>query len=713
MRFTFLVWLSGLVIAAFAIAVGYSHVRFITDAENRAAQTMSARLSDMMELLVHSDRYVGLIQDLTDASATERTRAIAEIIRLNPAILKDNEALQGVCNDLGASRIIVTDGQGKIEAALSEDLVGTDISALDDAEQFRECINQPGLEVRLRAADVFSGGKVEQYTAVHRQDAPGVIVVESRGRREQALRMVSSFASLTENFDLGRNGFIIAFKDGALLGDEIPPFPTADLISLPLNKLQRLRLGDSEYFGYAIRQEGYRLVGLMPMRELQRSSMRTLHPILASNAALILLIFVVVFYLLQRLVVRNISRIGATLRKITQGNVGVRIDTAGFPAELRKLGQGINAVVDALLSFGQKDDEAIANEKSQARAVQNAIIPHEIPPFPLRTEFGISGLSRRPMGVGGGVHDYFLLGDDTLCFTVAETTGSGAAAALFAMHALALMRRHAESGCTPEEVFAQVDAELSDVGFGGLCISAFFGSLKISTGELSCVSAGLVHALLQRRGAPYVQLDIPPAPALGRASGIAYRSAAYAMESADRLFVYTEGLVEATDAERIPYGEGRLLEVLNGAAPTVEDVTGRVNQAHRRFTRGSERGVDIAMLALEYVGRRHEHSSFSLSSDTPDGADAFLSESLEQVFAAPLAIDALQQAVRAVLQALPAGSQVELVLDYDEEQACAELHYPAPAFNPLPGLQGLRTDSAAYASAPGEGNTVTLRKSLS
>lgn len=713
MRLTFLTWLFGIFFAAFAIAVGYSHVRFFADAENRATQTISARLSDMMELLVHSDAYLGLMREMSDSAAVERTRALAEIIRQNPAVLQDDEVLQGLCNDLGAARIMVTDAEGKIEYALPKELIGSDISVLDEGEKIRECITRPGLEISTRAADMFFSGDTMQYTAVHRQDTPGVVVVGSRGQRDQALRVVSSFASLTKNFDLGRNGYIVAFKDGALLGDEIPPFPTADLISQPLNKAQRKRLGDSEYYVYAIQNEGYRLVGLMPTRELRRSSMRILHPIWASNAAMFALLFIVVFYLLQRVVIRNIGRIGASLRRITQGNVEARVETAGFPAELRKLSQGINEVVDAMQSFAVKNDEEAAREQEQARSVQNAIIPHDVPAFPLRQEFDISGLSRRPKGVGGGVYDYFLLGEDTLCFTVAETTGRGMPAALFAMHALALIRRRALSGAAPGDIFAGVNAELSDAGFGGMYISAFYGCLTLSTGELRCTAAGLAHLLLQRRGGSYARLEVPLAPALGQAANIAYGTAGHRLESADRLFIFTEGLLEATDAERMPFGEARLLEVLNGAAPSITDVLRRVNQTHRRFTRDSDTGADVAILSLEYIGHRHECASLSLSSAAPEQAEALLAERLESVFAAPLAISDLQQAVRRVLLALPAEVQVELELEYDDEQACAELRYPAPALNPLPGLGRLPVDGAAYAPAPGGANVITLRKSLS
>lgn len=712
MRFTFLTWLSGLIIVAFAVAVGFSHVRFNTDAERRATQTISARLSDMMELLIHSDAYVNLVHEISDTASLERTRALAEIVRLNPAILGNDEELQGLCNDLGAAELMVTDAEGKVVAAVPERLVGKDLSMLEMAEDIRRCITRPGQEVSTRAADMFSGDSL-RYTAVHRQDAPGAVVVGSRSSREQSLRVVSSFASLTKNYDLGRNGYIVAFKDGALLGDDIPPFPTADLISQPLNQATRKRLGDSEYFIYAIRQEGYRLVGLMSADELRRSSMRSLHPILASNAAMFLLIFGVVCYLLQRVIIRNVVRINASLRKLVQGHEGVRVDPTGFPSELRKLSQNINEVVDALQSLGEKNDESAARALEQARAVQSAIIPHDVPAYPMRHEFDICGLSRRPSGVGGGVYDYFMPSEDELCFVVAETTGSGAAAALFVMHALALIRSRSQECDEPGDVLARVNAELNDEEFGGQYISALYGRLTISTGVLKCAAAGLAHALLQRRGAPYTQLSLPPAPALGRSSGIAYGSATYQLESADRLFIYTEGLLESADSERVPFGETRLIEALNGSAPTIADVPRRVGHAHRRFTRSSENEVDMAILALEYTGRHHESKSLTLSSDSPEQADVFLEESLEQVFAAPVAISSLQHAVRSVAAALPAATRLHLELDYDEEEARATLRFPAPAFNPLPSLTGLRTESAAYAPTADGGNSVTLRISLS
>lgn len=712
MRFTFLTWLFGLICTAFAVAVGFSHVRFLTEAEKRASQTVSARLSDLMDLLVLSENHVAKLEKLEEVSTLGRARAIAEIIRLNPSILQDDDTLQGQCNDLDISELMVTDEEGRTVAALPKRLQEGDISRFDDVELLQECIRNPGREVSLRLTSATTGART-QYACVHRQDAPGCIVVGARPSSEHGDQVALSFMELAADYDLGKGGYIVAFKEGALLGEEIPPFPTADLIALPINKAQRLRLGDAEYFCYAIIRNGYRLVGMMPVSELRHSSMRVLHPVLISNALLFLAIFLLVFYLLQRLVIRNIARINAPLRKMAQGSFGVRIDPAGFPIELRRLSVSINAAVDALQTYGAKYDEDSAREQERARSIRNAILPHAVPPFPQRTEFDISGLCRQTKGVGGGGYDYLLRGEDTLCFLVAQAEGTGMPAALFAQHGMAMVRCMAQRGCAPAEILARVNHALGDEEFGGMGLSLVYGELSISTGALTWVSAGEAHLLRQRKGADFSSMPSTHAPALGRMAGAVFTPCSCTLESGDRLFLYTDSLLEATDTEQEPFGEARLQEALGGAAPGIADVPARVNQAHRKHTRGVDLVADAAMLALEFVGNRHEQCSLSLCAADAASAVEFLEAHLESVFASPVSIDALQQATRCIMAALPADTELELMLDYDEAQAQLELRYPAPARNPLPGLAGLPAGCARYTQTSQGGNLISLRQDLS
>lgn len=713
MRLTFLTWLFGLICAAFLATVGYTYVRYIMYAESRVSATMADRLTDLMELLVRADEHMEALQEVADVSALEKTRAMAEVIRLNPDILRDEEALQGLCNDLNVKSIAVTDAQGAIIAALPASLSWDDINQFDDTDSLKKCIDNQGYEVCLRPKDMMDTSV--QYTGVNRLGEGGAIILGFQGLREQMVRSTTTFANLRQNFDLGEGGTIIAFKDGALLGDETPSFPTADLISLPEQQARRLRLGDMEYFTYAIRQRGYLLVGITPVNEVQQGITRALYPILLSNAGLFLIIFLLVFFLLQRVVISNVSRINVLLRKITQGDLDVRLDGEKFPVELRKLASCINSMVDALQAYGRKNDEAASRELEVARGIQSNIIPHDYPAFPTRDEFDLYATCRRAKVVGGGFYDYFLLGDDYLCFMVADVSGNGVPAAMFAMHSLSTIRELAHAGTTPIDLITRTNASLCSQHVG-MYMSLFYGVLQISTGQLEFVNAGFSQALIRHKGGSYEGLDMRSGVVLGHTAEAVYTTCSAQLESGDHLFIYTEGVVETEDAEHTPFGEALLLETLaeaSASATCVADMPRKVQQVQRKYMQGAEQSKDATMLALLYLGKRHEQASLSFAADHPAAALNFLSEHLESVFASPLAISALQQAVQSISDALPQGAPVQLELDYDEEAAEAVLRYPSPAFNPLLQLPESAVKSAEHSIAANGDNILTLWTPLS
>lgn len=711
MRFTFLTWLLVLVCAAFAVTIGYSHIQFINDAESRAEQIMSARLDDLMEQLNAADKYVTTIEGITDISAIERTRALSEIIQLKPEILQDDEALAGLFNDMSIKDLQLTDAQGNITFGMPEQKRG--LSQIGDEAMLRECLNTPGKELCLRPnSGIASSGM--QYVAIHRQDASGLLILGFRGPREMRAKAELSFGKLSRRYNMGKSGRIVAFKDGALLGKDIPPFPTADLLSRPLNKSGKVTLGGVEYFTYAIRRNGYRLVGLLPVDELRKRSLDALYPVLIANVILFTSIFLLVFYLLQRLVIRNISRINASLRKITQGNLDVRIEGQDAPAEFRKLSSCINSMVDALQTYGKNSEESNRRELNLARTIQDTIIPNTFPAFPLHTEFDLYATCRQAKIVGGGFYDFFLLGDKYLCFMVADVSGTGVPAALFVLHSTSIIRELAHSGATPIDLVTKTNIALCDKKFVDMYMSLFYGVLEIGTGKLVFVNAGPPHALLKHKGGTFRPMEMSSGLELGREADASYTTCTRQLVSGDRLFLYTQGAVEATDPEQTTFGEHRLHDAVNSVTTqAIADVPRRVSVAHRKFTKGSEQNRDITMLALEYIGKKHEIADRTIPRNQPEQADVFIAEHLETVFASPVAIQDLQHAVQHILAALPTDCLVQLHLDYDEEVAELNLIYPPPAFNPLLHLSELRTDRTDYTVSDDDRNMISLWKKLS
>lgn len=711
MRFTFLTWLSVLVCTAFAVTIGYSHLQFVSDAETRAEQIMSARLDDLMEQLNAADKYVTTIESITDISALERTRAVSEIIRLRPEILQDEEALAGLFNDMSIKELQLTDAEGNITFGVPEQK--RSLSQMKDEAALRECLNSPGKELCLRPSSGVAASGM-QYTAIHRQDAPGLLILGFRGPREMRAKAELSFAELSRRYTMGKSGMIVAFKDGALLGRDVPPFPTADLLSRPLNTPDKVTLGGMEYFTYAIRRNGYRLVGLLPVDELRKNSFEALYPVLITNAILFTSIFLLIFFLLQRLVIRNISRINTSLRKIALGNLDVRIEGQDAPAEFRKLSSCINSMVDALQTYGKNSEESNRRELNLARTIQDTIIPNTFPAFPLHTEFNIYATCRQAKIVGGGFYDYFILGDKYLCFMVADVSGTGVPAALFVLHSMSVIRELAHSGATPIDLVTKTNVALCDKKFVDMYMSLFYGVLEIDTGKLVFVNAGPPQALLKHKEGKFQPMEMSSGPELGRESDANYTTCTRQLVSGDRIFLYTRGAVEATDPDQATFGEHRLHAAVNSVTTQpIADVPRKVSAAHRRFTKGSEQNCDITMLALEYIGKKHETADTNIPQNQPERADTFIAEHLETVLASPTAIRDLQHTVQHILAALPADSIVQLHLDYDEDVAELTLTYPPPADNPLLRLSELRTDRTDYTVTDDGRNMISLWKKLS
>ena len=85
--------------------------------------------------------------------------------------------------------------------------------------------------------------------------------------------------------------------------------------------------------------------------------------------------------------------------------------------------------------------------------------------------------------------------------------------------------------------------------------------------------------------------------------GIRYRQYELTLAPGSRLFVYTDGVPEATNAQTEMFGAERMLAVLNqDAAASPEATLQNVRRAVDEFVQDAEQFDDLTMLCLEYKG---------------------------------------------------------------------------------------------------------------
>lgn len=218
-----------------------------------------------------------------------------------------------------------------------------------------------------------------------------------------------------------------------------------------------------------------------------------------------------------------------------------------------------------LLERQIKDSEErqrISTELDVATRIQADMLPCIFPAFPDRPEFDIYATMNPAKEVGGDFYDFFMVDDTHLAIVIADVSGKGVPAALFMVIGKTLINDHTKPGTDLGEVFSEVNELLCRSNNEGLFITAFEGVLNLVTGEFSFVNAGHEMPFIARAGGAYEAHRLRPGFVLAGMEDMVYQSGSIQLSPGDKIFQYTDGVTEATNAAHELYGMKRLTEVL-------------------------------------------------------------------------------------------------------------------------------------------------------
>ena len=251
--------------------------------------------------------------------------------------------------------------------------------------------------------------------------------------------------------------------------------------------------------------------------------------------------------------------------------------------------------------------ERIENELQLATNIQASVLPHTFPAFPDRNEFDIYASMTPAKEVGGDFYDFFLIDDDHLGLVMADVSGKGVPAALFMMVSRALIRAHLQNGESPAKALENANEQLCEGNEAELFVTVWAAVLEISTGQGVAANAGHEHPALRRASGAYELQIYRHSPAVATMEGMRFREHSFQLNPGDSLFVYTDGVAEATNAQNELFGAERTLDALNrdpGAEPKA--VLSNVMEGIDAFVAGAEQFDDITMLCLKYNGTVRE-----------------------------------------------------------------------------------------------------------
>lgn len=439
------------------------------------------------------------------------------------------------------------------------------------AEQFQDSIAE---EVQLAAQNRHIG-----------QD--GLVMI----CKEETLEIVSSpdFGISEEVF----NSFSVDFdKDSAEEGEF---FRIAGVLG-------------NEMFCMYQKTEGYVIIGCLPVEEALFSRDISVCISIFMQIFVFSALFVLIYLLVKRIVVDNIHKINISLSKITSGDLNTKVDVRDNK-EFASLSDDINYTVATLKDYIAEAAARIDKDLEFAKAIQLSALPRVFPPYPNRSDFDIYATMDTAKEVGGDFYDFYLLDNDKLGFLVADVSGKGIPAAMFMMTAKTIIKSYVEAGIEVNDVFTKVNEKLCESNEAGMFVTAWLGILDLTTGVLSYANAGHNFPLLRKKNGAFEYLKCRPNLFLAGMEGVKYQKNELQLQPGDEIYLYTDGVTEATNAQEELFGDDRLRDTLNkNPNEGVEMRLKTVKEDIDKFVGEADQFDDITMLSVKLKFYQNEDS---------------------------------------------------------------------------------------------------------
>ena len=247
-------------------------------------------------------------------------------------------------------------------------------------------------------------------------------------------------------------------------------------------------------------------------------------------------------------------------------------------------------------------EERVKTELDMAGRIQRSMLPQTFPPFPERKEFDIYASMKPARMVGGDFYDFFLIDEDHLALLIADVSGKGIPAALFMMISEVIIKSCAMLGKSASEILTKTNEGLCSDNKVEMFVTVWLGILEISTGRITAANAGHEYPALMKDGR-FSLLRDRHGFVIGGMDAMTYPEYEIRLEPGDKLFLYTDGLPEASDRDNRMFGKDRMLAALNRdpkAPPRA--ILEAVRHDVDGFVGDAEQFDDLTMLCLDYYG---------------------------------------------------------------------------------------------------------------
>ena len=588
------------ILIAFVVTSWFSYALQKGVSENSAQELMTLTIQD-----IEAD-----IAQMSDSSLLNVTHELVNALgKMKEA--PDMGDLLKLAEEFNVSEINLVDRKGIITRSTNPNFVGFDMSSGEQSAAFMKALIYTGEKEFVQAyGPIASDPSIwRKYAAVATSNAGFLQAGYDAGRFQADVSEQLSF--VTRNRHVGETGFVMIFDrfqhlicssdtqgrtiDAEKFWQEGSCYEAGQTFLTQVDT-------QNAYCTYQI-CEGFYIVGVYPAEEAQLSRDLSVFLSVFMEVLIFTALFVFVYILIKGLIVNNIHKVNSSLSRITGGQLDTVVDVRGSE-EFASLSDDINSTVDTLKRYISEAEARIDQELEFAKNIQASALPRVFPPYPNRVkDFDIWASMNPAKEVGGDFYDFYLLGEDKLAFLIADVSGKGIPAAMFMMQSKTLLKSFAETGAEVNEVFTHANNELCAHNDAGMFVTAWMGVLDLKTGIVRFANAGHNPPLVRHSAdGSFTYLKSRAGLVLAGMEGIPYRGNELQLQPGDTIYLYTDGVTEATDANTQLYGEERLLQFINTMPGVVsaEKLCRAVKADVDAFVGEAPQFDDITMVCLTY-----------------------------------------------------------------------------------------------------------------
>lgn len=411
--------------------------------------------------------------------------------------------------------------------------------------------------------------------------------------------------NIATNRHVGNYGYIVVCTENGTvlskLSDSIVE-DTIDIEGLVVNSMTTINYLNYDIYYYAVEIEGYYVIASADKLEQDRNSEITFLAASLVEIFVFLVLYCIIYVAERALFVEKIKKVDDKLEQIREGNLDTVVNE-NKTYEFKLLSEGINNTVNELKGMIEQEKHRMEKELEFAKAIQSSALPSTFPAFPNRKDIEIYASMDTAKEVGGDFYDFYFVDETHFAIQIADVSGKGIPAAMFMMRSKTIIKDLVENGMDIAEAFTKANKALCEGNDQDMFVTAWLGVIDTETGHLEYVNAGHNPPLILKDN-KFEYLKSRAGFVLAGLEDFEYKKKEIDLNKGDAIYLYTDGVTEATSKEKELFGEDRLIKSCE--AHKNENATGFINEISKdvnAFVNGAEQADDITMLAFKYIGK--------------------------------------------------------------------------------------------------------------